>query len=186
MRRLLAFALLFASIGLACGDSGGEGSDAGALDSGADPVPCPEISSPRMSGNMTINGNAYTFDCDLSVAEREDIIFLETPNITSGAIRCQRPDDPRYTVALDIKSEPFARTYNDDTVVEVSALIREGISLNGPTAMNTSFHQVIVECWDKANLRINGSFEASFSQEGSDNFNGYGEISGSFSANLMQ
>ncbi len=139
-----------------------------------------------MSGSFTVNGDAYTFDCDLSTAEREDIIFLQTPNITSGAIRCQRAEDPRYEVTLDIKSEPFAATYNDDTVVEVSATLRNGINLNGPTAMNTASHQVVVECFDKANLRINGSFDASFSQVGSDNFNGYGDISGTFSANLMQ
>lgn len=147
---------------------------------------CPEISNPRMSGTMSINGASYTFDCDLSNAPREDALFLETPNITSGVIQCQRSEEPRYTITLDIKAEPFAKTYTDDAVVEVSALLRDGISLNGPTATNTSFHEVIVECWDKANLRINGSFEASFSETGADQFNGFGELSGTFAANLQQ
>lgn len=185
MKTLVAALALLSLAALGCGDSSGD-PDAGTPDSGNEPVPCPVIDSPRLSGMMTINGNAYTFDCDLSDADREDIIFLETPNIVGGTIQCRRAEAPRYTITIDMKAEPFARTYQDQDVIEVSATSSVSVSLNGPTAMNTTFHEVVVECWDKANLRINGSFSASFSQAGADQFNGYGEISGTFAANLMQ
>jgi hypothetical protein len=178
--------LLLLSSGLGCGDSGGGDVDAGTPDMGSEPMPCPEITNPRLSGMMTINGNAYTFDCDLSEADREDILYLETPNITGGTIQCRRAQVPRYTITLDMKSEPIARTYTDAAVIKITATSSVAINLNGPQATNSTLHEVIVECWDKENLRINGSFEASFSESGATGFNGYGDISGTFSANLMQ
>lgn len=186
---LLLGTFLFA----ACGDSGGE-PDAGTADTGPALVTCPEIidlpdhdgPKPHLSGSFSVNGSAYTFDCDLSNAPREDALFLETPNITSGVIKCQRAEEPRYTITIDIKAEPLAKTYVDGDVIEVSALLRDGVNLNGPTAQNTSFHEIVVECWDKTNRRINGRFEARFSEENADPFNGYGELTGTFAANLQQ